>query len=177
MNKIILVSVAIFFLFACQEAKNVQKSPLLGKIISFPDSLLIVKHGKVENFKANNYENAYKLIISYSGECPSCVSSITRWAEIINELKNNNKIRVFFLMDISDSKFFINNIYPLLPDNELYILNYEYKFQKINKLMVPEIRTHGIVLDINNQIIYDSFALNQNKKSMDYANEILTFIK
>ncbi|MCF6243326.1 MAG: hypothetical protein L3J74_18565 [Bacteroidales bacterium] len=172
MNKIILSIILVSSLLACKENKERHASPLLGQKLQFPDTIFIANNDKIEKTKANYYSNYFKLIISYSGECPSCVKSIKKWKEIINPLKNNKQIRIFFIMDISNKRFFMNNIYPLLPKNELYILNYEYNFQKINNLQVPEIRTHGIILDKNNKVIYDSYALIGNKPSYEYTEEI-----
>ena len=167
MKNITLVIFISMVLFSCKPDNKSR----LGKELIFSDSLFNIENGDIKKLDINKKNHFYKIIVSLSGECPKCLKVIDNITTLFHKFKTEPNIVSCFLMDISDTSYFKNTVYPLLPQNEHYILNVDFLFQKHNKLMVPEIRYHAILLNESNIIVYDKLLVGNND-IIDYFEEI-----
>ncbi len=166
----LFIIISVIFI-ACNKNDASNNSTNIGKRIIFPKGLYYIENNNIKPFDIVNFNEKYKLIIPFGGECPSCIPSIKKWVKIIDRLKKG-KVISFFILDISDTAVFNKMIYPLLPKGKNYILNLDYRFEKYNNLMVPEIRSHGLLINEKYIIISDEIPLIENASSDKYSKKI-----
>jgi len=157
---ILLLLLLLLLANGCTNPEKIEKKEIkrevrncLGKSVSFPDSVNIIKHGKLEYVESNILlHECYKIITFISGDCEKCLENLKAWesySESIHFIPEVDLIIVLVMtnMNVFEKKYIakVHERVPLIVDSDMDIF-------RINELPQNwELRT--FLLDQQNRIL------------------------
>lgn len=130
---------------------------LLNKKIVLPDSLGYIIDGQADKLsECKLYDNSYSVISIMSGDCDKCARKIRDWNSFVGQLERDSlNVNILFFININDSAYFFDHIYPLIemPKGVPLVLNYDLAFQHTNKYYTSVSDFHTMLLNPDDNIV------------------------
>lgn len=93
-----------------------------GKQIILPDSLTKLKESVLYPVETNTLKtNNLKILTIVSGECSSCIETLSKWELFIDSINTFSKVQLIVIVETTDISHFLSNYLSFIPDNiQLY---------------------------------------------------------